>query len=290
MNDVSNLSVIYEIDDICQGLYGIYDEIKEHLKITDNASTLFIKEIGHNSESSISRELFSDQVIKSVNPNILYIQDCEALIIYIQECCLEIGKLESEFTKMLSSDFGIDFTPGHYSGVNTYESPQTTLVFSLLSSLFIKMSSLLDYITKIAFEILHCPLPIDKYRKLISRDKLYGKYRELPLEMSPGTIFESTPLINTIISIRDHIIHHGYIDEHPKVYHVINNGICTNKFILMPDFNESGRLENCVNRTLFYSKEIKFNEKLPIITHEILQRACKSIKLIIENYEIQKAS
>lgn len=290
MIDGFYMSDTYEIDSICQDLYDIYDKYKERLHLFDNDAFSFVKDIGHNSESSISRELFSSRVIASYNPNILYIQDCEALISYIQECCIEIAQIEGEFTRLLESDLGLIHIPENYSGIQTLKSPKTTLVFSLLSSAFIKISSLLDYITKIAFEVLQCPLPLDKYKKLISRDKLYGQYRELSLSDCSGTIFENTSLINTIVSIRDHIIHHGYIDERPKIYHVIENGICTEKFILMPDVNESGRLENCVNRKLFYSRETKLNEQLPIMTRAILQRVCRSIKLIIQMYEIQNSS
>lgn len=287
MSGIHDFEEIYEIENSCLQLYDIYDNLKQKFNVTEDNLYVFLKDIGHNSESTISKEIFSNKIIDITNPNILYIQDCEALIAYIQECCIEITQLIKKFHEILNSDLGLIILPTDRTGTQTTKSPETNLVFSLLSSVFIKMSSLLDYITKIAFEVLRCPLPLDKYKKLLSRDKLYGKYRELKIEDCSWTIFEDSTLINTIISIRDHIIHHGYIDERPKVYHRLENGTCTERYILMPDTNESGRLENCVNRTLFYSKEVKLNELLPEMTREIFQRANKSIEVIIRCYEAQ---
>ncbi|MEG5921938.1 hypothetical protein UXO48_11825 [Enterobacter hormaechei] len=285
MSGIYSFEEIYDIENACLQLYDIYDDLKQKLKINEDNLYAFVKDIGHNSESTISKETFCNKMVGIINPNILYIQDCEALIAYIQECCIEITQIIKKFYEILNNELGLIILPTDSTGIQTTKSPETNLVFSLLSSVFIKMSSLFDYITKIAFEILRNPLPLDSYKKLLSRDKLYGKYKELKIENCSGTIFEGSELINTIISLRDHIIHHGYIDERPKVYHKLENGTCIEKFILMPDTNESGRLENCVNRTLFYSKEAKLNELLPEMIREVFQRANESIKVIIRSYE-----
>ncbi|HBV8006463.1 TPA: hypothetical protein MD649_004263 [Klebsiella pneumoniae] len=278
---------IYEIENSCLKLYDIFDRLKQKFNINEDDLYFFLKNIGHSSESQVSKEAFSNRIINITSPNTLYIQDCEALIAYIQECCIEITQLVSKFYETLNNDLGLVILTRDKTGTQTVKSPETNLVFSLLSSTFIKISSLLDYITKIAFETIRCPLPIEKYKKLLSRDKLYGKYKELNIENCSGTIFEDSNLINTIISIRDYIIHHGYIDERPKVYHKLENWACVEKYILMPDINESGRLENCVNRTLFYSQEVKLNELLPDMIREIFQRVHKSIEVIIRCYETQ---
>lgn len=287
MYGIHDFEEVYEIENSCLKLYDIFDRLKQNFNVTEDNLYVFLKDIGHSSESTVSKEIFSNKFINIINSNALYIQDCEALIAYIQECCIEITQITKKLYETLNNDLGLVILQKNATGVQTLKSPETNLVFSLLSSIFIKMSSLLDYITKIAFEVIRCPLPLDKYKKLLSRDKIYGKYKEMNIKNCSGTIFEDAKLINTIISIRDHIIHHGYIDERPKIYHKLENGACIEKYILMPDTNESGRLENCVNRTLFYSQEVKLNKLLPEMIREIFQRANKSIEVIIRCYETQ---
>lgn len=284
MNNIIYTNEQYEIENLSIALYAIFDKIKERISIAEESNIYTIRDVGHNSESQVCKNTFN-KLTQFFDSNILYIQDCEVLISYITECSLELSVIAQQFYEIIWSDLLITTPDKDFKGILVAKSPKTSLLFSLLSMLFIKMNSLFDYVTKISFELLKSNFPISKYKKLISKNKLYGNYKELVFSTTTDTIFENSNFINTVTSLRNHIIHHGYIDEHPKVYVEVENGIAFGRFVLFPDLNESGGLENCINRTLFYSKETKIDEKLPDLIKECQIKVINSLKVLIKDHE-----
>ncbi|TOB45014.1 hypothetical protein CGK06_11155, partial [Vibrio parahaemolyticus] len=115
-----------------------------------------------------------------------------------------------------------------------------------------------------------------------SKNKLYSDKRGVSLNNVSGTIFESCSFINEIEAIRNHVIHNGLLDDLPKVYRVVVDGCCVEKFILLPDINDSGRFESYKNRNLFFSQENKINEKLPSIINEFQKRLIETLEQLAE--------
>ena len=78
------------------------------------------------------------------------------------------------------------------------------------------------------------------------------------------------------------MIHDGLLDEMPKVYRVISNGKCVEKFLLFPDQDEDGRFMTYKNRNLFYYNENKINYRLPNIVQEFQKRLLLTLEMIVD--------
>lgn len=101
---ISKGSRLYDIEDLCVRLNDAFE-----LKIMKNVNysalvnhvPQFVCLSGHNSESSLSKELFELFLQRSKDfPEInrfLYLYDCQRLITSIQECAKEVDQILGEF-------------------------------------------------------------------------------------------------------------------------------------------------------------------------------------------------
>jgi hypothetical protein len=139
----------------------------------------------------------------------------------------------------------------------------------------------LDYATKLCFESQSLRKEFVNYPKLASANKLFGDAKKIKGFDRTGTIFAPSITVKFVESLRNHIIHDGVLDEHPKAYEHYEKGEVVNRFVLIPDLN-SGNFAKFKNRKAFYSEERKINEELP----ELVSLFFKSLHTTL--LEIQK--
>lgn len=225
----------------------------------------FIFEAGLNSESNLSRDLFEKALVEHrefpyIN-HLLYLYDCRKLVAGIQECTKEVCFLVGEFYRILNLD-ELFYPPiPEPDGVRWVSSPVVTMLTATLNVIYIRLHSLLDYTTKLAFEIEHLRTDFSEYPKLTSSNIQFGDRRRTGWHDVAGTLFEPGEPVSEIELVRNLVIHDGLLDDLPKAYKVIRNGRAVEKFVLMPDCTY-GRLDRYKNRALFYSRDDKINLRL----------------------------
>lgn len=254
-----------EIDAVCVELIDLFEEkifgTREVYFDYFLQGPKFISEAGLNSESLLSVKDFALLVEKAPAEfplnKMLYLFDCRKLVSGIQECIKEVLQLQGEFYQVLNLEELFYPKIKENDGLRFMTSPVVTKLFALLGFIYMRMHSLLDYATKLSIEFNKIVTCFDKYPRLVSKNKLYSARKELGINGLEGTLYEKCKFITEIETIRNHLIHDGVIDDMPKVYKVIEQGECVEKYVLFPDLDENGRFFSYKNRTLFYSHDDK---------------------------------
>lgn len=223
---------------------------------------------------------------------LLYYYDCDNLVKSLQNIIIESDYLSTKIFKELQ-DFDKyntlhphSFTehPHGFTGVIFTSGVHTIELYSLINHLFISFNSLLDYITKIAFELENIADDFSNYPKLKSNKKIFGDKKELHIKNLVGTIFEEDCCsIRFIQSFRNEIIHNGSIDDRHKIYQNFENDILKDQFILLPDMN-NGKLEKYKNRTRFYGNENRWDKVMPPIELDIWNRIRTSLESLYNEH------
>lgn len=281
---------LYEIDTICvrihdslaERIFGSLDKFYNYLSISPE----YLSKAGMNSESLVSKNSFK-QKLEKVAGNVeinkaLYLFDCQKLVSGIQECSKEVMYLQGEFYHTLNLEelFYPDLKEN--DGVRYITSPAVTKLYALLGFVYIRMYSLLDYVTKLAIEIESLKTQFDSYSRLVSKNSQYGDRKKISLNNYSDSLFEQCTLLTEIESVRHHLIHDGLLDDMPKVYEVISSGQCIEKYLLFPDQTTEGRFESFKNRNLFYSGNNKINYRLPDVTKEFQKRLLLTLGLLLD--------
>lgn len=176
----------------------------------------------------------------------------------------------------------------HEDGIRYSSSPVTTKLFAFLGFLFIRLHSLLDYSVKVAFEAENLRQDFSSCPKLSSRNLQYGDRKKIKFNKQTGTLFEVSDFMTTVETLRNHLIHDGLLDDMPKDYENIKDGVAVEKFLLFPDMTV-GRFDNFVNRKLFFGKEDKINLRLPEFLADFQSRQVETLKLVLNDLNQKKA-
>ena len=211
----------------------------------------------------------------------LYTIDFFSLISNIQEVANEINYLTGEFYYILNFDSEFIGLPDESKVmVRTSKNPAANKLIGLMALIYIRLHSLLDYHTKLAYEIEKTKVNFDKYPRLSSKNKLYSDKKNLKIDSSKGTLFYKDPFIIEIESYRNELIHNSLLDDKPRIYERYRNNQVIERYILLPDIDENGRLESYVNRRFFYSNEKKFNHILPDLLQTFQERQLETLKVL----------
>lgn len=281
---------LYEVESQCVNLHDelaakIFGSISYYHSILHIAPP-FVVEAGLNSESPIGRNEFEQLLLAFANlPELnrfLYLYDCRMLVSAIQECTKEVSQLTGEFYRILNLE--PFFTPGVRleDGLRWSTSPSVTNLNAILGFLFIRMHSLLDYLGKLAMETENLRADFATYPKLSSSKFLFGQRNRLTLNGRAGSLFESCDEVQEVESVRNLLIHDGLLDDMPKAYELIQNGVAIERFVLMPD-RANGQFERYKNRRLFYGREDKINLRLVSLVRAFQLREVETLKGIREN-------
>jgi hypothetical protein len=238
-----------------------------------------------NSECPLSKEQFSKLLPQlsahlPIN-NALYLYDCRKLVSSIQECSKEVIQLQGEFYQALNLETLFFPEVEEPDGLRWVTSPIVTKIFALLGFIYIRLHSLLDYSTKLAIEVEHLKTEFAKYPRLSSKNILYSDRKRVSFNGKVGTLFEPCAELTEVETVRNHIIHDGFLDDMPKVYRVIYKGVCIEKYILFPDRSDEGRFDSFSNRNLFYGREDKINLRLPFLVANFQLRLIQTLQPLL---------
>ena len=261
-------------------LFGSRQNYWDFLRV----SPQFLSVGGMNSEAPISKDLFG-QMLEKIPSGLpvnkaLYLYDYRKLVSNIQECSKEVIQLQGEFYQALNLEEL--FAPGvpEDDGVRWGTSPTVTKIFALLGFIYIRLHSLLDYTTKLAIEIENLKTGFEEYPRLASKNCLYSSRKRISINGRQGTLFEACSEITEVETVRNHIIHDGLLDDMPKAYKAVENGVCVEKYLLFPDRSVEGRFDAYKNRNLFYGGEDKINLRLPDLISGFQLRLVNSLTLL----------
>lgn len=277
---------------------SLHELIRKHIIPDDEMyfSTMkcvprFVSEVGINSDTLFSKEKFErilrpfqeDPTVASIINQYLYLEDVRVIISAVQN--LLIG-LENDFityyrTIATAKLFGtIDWGENKvwkYCGAESFSAANA------VSSYFTKANSILDLMTKIAFEFESKHSDFLKYRKLSSSKILYGDRKHISLNETISTIFEHDALIKTIESVRNEVIHNGTWEPNPTIYIRIKDKEIFERFMIFPDLTD-GNYDKYVNRYHFFGKGLQVNQKLPNIHREFMLRIVNTVTKMEELY------
>jgi hypothetical protein len=252
---------------------AIFGDLKAFQDLLPRAPE-FLFTAGLNSEAKVSSLDFERVVAaaKDARPinRLLYFADCRKLVAGIEQCTKEALLLQGEFYRALNLD--LSASTDEPDGARWVTSPAVSRIHATLGFLFVRLHSLLDYSTKLAFEAEHLRTDFSSYPRLASTDILFGDRKRVAIARVPGTLFEACDVVAQVELYRDHVIHDGLMDDLPKVYVVVESGKTVAKFVLLPDRGAEGRLEKFKNRNLFYSRADRINLRLPALMAEFQQR------------------
>jgi len=281
-NDMS-----YDLENSLFRLYGVLQTKlfgspqKWHGKIYSMGQ--WIPYAGIDAELKISKLNFEKflKVSKSdENHRMLYYYDCVSLVGSLQNLVQESKYLFCDFYRVLNSNsFMLQPLPINPTGLMFASGLLVTDLFSKINHLFITLSSQLDFITKLLYELKNLHTEFSEYPKLKSKNILYGDYRKLGFSNVENTLFEKSENINLILNIRNEIIHNSSFENIPKVYQVFKDNIMTEKFVLIPD-HTNGNFDTFKNRNRFFDNDVKLNEVLPLIILDFQKRLINTINLI----------
>ncbi|UOB18251.1 hypothetical protein [Abyssalbus ytuae] len=238
---------------------------------------LWIVKGGMCSEVKISKEDYEKFVNRKKNDQnfnkLLYFYDFTNLVSSLQNAVTLVKQLTGEFYKEFNE---IDFPNIKKnicrSDIEYISGSPVINLFSLLNNIFISMYGLLDYTTKVFYEVRNIENNFINYPNLKS-SSVYFKNWEKHINSleTKGTIFESSEIIQIITSIRNEIVNNISFSTAPKVFFSYENNQLIEKYILLPDFN-NGTVKFYKNRKYFYHQNNKLNEILPGLVVELWQR------------------
>lgn len=283
---------IFEIESLCfkvrlsiaRKIFG--DEL-EYYNIIENPLGFICSKAGIDSDINISKaelqEFIQDYEDKEMIHKILYYFDIENILGTIQNSLVETHFAFSEFYRQLNiNTFLIGEEPLQQNGLQFASGAIVTNITSLVNRIFICLYSILDFTTKLCFEVENIQSEFTNYPKLKCKDILIGDAKKVSFISKENTIFNRTEFRKIIEYLRNEIVHNASIDSIPKVYTLIENETVIEKFILLPDFN-SGIIETLKNRKRFFKQENKLNELLPKIMEDYYSRLHQTISEI-NNY------
>jgi hypothetical protein len=282
-------NLLYDIENECVQIYDAFDaaifgDLQLYYEFL-NVCPPFLYEAGMNSESRLSKDQFARLLDKLDHEDVkkaLYLFDCRKLISGIQECSKEVMQLQGEFYRTLNLDelFSMPSVKKE-DGISWMTSPVVTNLHAILGFIYIRLHSLLDYITKLGVEIEYIKTDFSGYPRLASKNVQFGNRRRISIDGANGTLFEDCMLIREVETVRNHVIHDGLLDDMPKAYKVTENSVVVEKFILFPDRSTEGRFEAFKNRNLFYSRDDKINLRLPYVISEFQQREIVTLQMLL---------
>lgn len=244
------------------------------------ALPIFIQEAGLSSDITCTVDEFNNSLQQGV-PSVpdlyrhIYAVDCNSLVSTLSNL---VSEMDANFMGYYIQLSKIDTILNRkYSNGTVYTTSfLTRQISALLENYFTKAYSVLDILTKIAFELEFHWSDFSTYRKLKSADILFGSRKKLAVNEKPDTIFEKSELVKIVESLRNEVVHNGSWEPNPKVFIRFLNGKIVEKYMLFPDI-ERGHLATSKNRRHFFSNGTKVNDIFPKIHHDFCQKLLNTV-------------
>ncbi|PNY79172.1 hypothetical protein [Deinococcus koreensis] len=282
----------FAIENSCLSLHDAFERAILGRRLGEELSDLLVPQwltnAGHSADCAMSAETFErllNEIPVEARPEVharLYLEDCRRLIGGVQEVWLQIHLLVGEFYRVLNALVPIQHSGAPPGGIIFHTGSQASAVWTFANMVYVRLYSLLDYNVKLLDEVRHLHTTFDRYPRMHSKNILYGQWTRLALTPADiqGTLLEDHPLVAEVATVRNHIIHNGLLDEHPRVYIRYEHGQIVEKFVLMPDLR-AGRPVQRVNRLLFFAHEDKLNLRLPDLIDHWMQRQQATLNLAL---------
>ena len=150
-------------------------------------------------------------------------------------------------------------------------SPKSHSMMREVESFVIRLYSSLDILSHLLFELNRIPDRFESFKKIQSdKSALYSAFRSKgPHSGDEGHICNDFPEVLYLEDIRNEIVHNRAFENSATCYITLENGIVKERFFLLPDSNENGRLPRWNGRCRFYSQENKGTERLSTLYREI---------------------
>lgn len=231
----------------------------------------WVRDAGNSAECGWTKEEFETFVMNyykddEIVHRWLYYYDCDMLV-----CALcDRFKMIASMLRVFYNHFPSESPCKMEDFKRVTVSPQNTICFACVNSIFLYLASSFDILSKIYVELRdHEKLDFSKYPKMVSRNVLKGSIGKTNSDIA-GTIFEKPSCVNTVSSIRDRLVHDGSFDFLQLVYDCYDgpNGH-SEAAILFPDM-ENGLFITSKNRKNFYSQSKRLNLLLPGLLIEVL--------------------
>jgi len=258
---------------------------------------------GLGGESYMSKELFSNFIDNEINDDptasrediikFMYSYEVRALIADLEKLIIQTEECTYIFYDKFNNP-KIFKSHETKEGLTTIYSIESRLINTILETIIIKSTSILDYLSKLVFEVENIPKSFDTYPTRKSIDYNHGKTKldqnekNLRINWSEeerkNTIFdESIKEIFILKRLRNQIIHDGFLDLDNIIYENKVNGILQERFILMPDFKDTN-FEKYKGRKLFYSQDKKINLELPKLLEVLLGTTLYTLNVLVKKY------
>lgn len=221
----------------------------------------WVRDAGNTAECGWTKEEFETYVRNYEDYEIvhrwLYYYDCDMLVCALCDRFKMIASMLRVFYNHFPSESPCKMEDFKHATVTV--SPQDTICFACVNSIFLYLASSFDILSKIYVELRdYEKLDFSKYPKMVSRKVLLGSIVKTTSDIT-GTIFEKPSCVNTIVNIRNRLVHDGSFDFMQMVYDCYDgpNGHSEGT-ILFPDM-ENGLFVTSKNRKNFYSQSNRLN-------------------------------
>lgn len=272
------LPLFNEFDNLVNKGYGLSHTFREvifkkctQMQKYDGWVPIWVMDAGNTAESSWTKEMFETFVRNNNNEIIhrwLYYYDCDMLVTAFCDRLKMTSSLAREFYQRFPCESPCKMTDFKSATMNI--SSSDTISFACVNSIFIYLASSFDLLSKIYVELKQADkLDFSVYPHMTSRNVLLGNINKKD-EFVKDTLFERPICINTILSIRDRIVHNGSFDFMQMVYDCYDGpNDHFESTILFPDM-ANGNFIASKNRRNFYSQSNRLNLLLPSLLKDVL--------------------
>lgn len=288
-------------------LYDSFDSIQEqiHSRLIDldnliierlfgNQSTYYsiirfcpiaISKGGFSPEMTFDRNSFADYAKRfsfEEARRLIYLDDLRYLTESFGETYDQaVGSLRMVFCALGE----IEPIGGISNGVFKVSSPKSHSMMREVESFVIRLYSSLDILSHLLFELNRIPDRFESFKKIQSdKSALYSAFRSKgPHSGDEGHICNDFPEVLYLEDIRNEIVHNRAFENSATCYITLENGIVKERFFLLLDSNENGRLPRWNGRCRFYSQENKGTERLSTLYREISIRISNSLDCAIDD-------
>lgn len=205
---------------------------------------------------------------------------------YLAESFVEAYNQAADSLKMAFCVLSeVDPVEGFDSGVHRVSSPQSRWMMREVESFVIRLYSSLDILSRLLSELKSIPDEFESFKKIrFERSALYSSYRwRSPHACDEGHIFNVCPETSYLEDMRNEIVHNRAFDSSATCYVRLEGGVVKERFFLLPDSEENGRLTRWKGRCRFYSQEKKGAPCLSRLYREISMRISNSLIFAIDD-------
>ena len=239
---------------------------------------------GFNPELAIDRASFNRLVKSSSSEELFrlfYYRDLEYLVDGFTEAC---GQAARSMRRAICLLCGIKCDCEMPDGVCRVSSLVSREVLREAESFIIRLYSALDMLSRLLCELKRIPDRFDSIRRIpCDKTTLFAYCRKRSARPDVDDhIFSSYSESYYLEDLRNEIIHNRALENSASCYIRLNGGQVEERYFLLPDSEETGRLMKWNGRCRFYSQERKGNLVLPQIYREVSLRMNKALSCALK--------